>query len=111
MSVAVLWALVPQIACFMPDSMMTQAEKDCCKDMASNCSGPDMSHECCQTVARPDAGTVAKMIRNVSPDFAVVGRTIDTAASPLVAVSRRLSILNSHAPPDDPEASSVILRI
>ena len=42
LSVAMLWALVPQLACFMPDQM-TETEQQCCKEMANDCGGSGVS--------------------------------------------------------------------
>ena len=38
LSVAMLWALAPQLACFMP-GQMTETEQQCCKEMANDCGG------------------------------------------------------------------------
>ena len=110
-NVAMVWALAPQLACFMPDQMFTEPEKECCKQMANSCGGANMSHECCRSAVRIDVGTATKAVRHVAPQFEVTERTIDIAASLLLAGSRRLSVQNNHAPPHDPEASSLILRI
>src|SRR5947207_15439563 len=48
-SMALIWVLVPQLACFMPDPAATPAEMECCQKMKSDCSGMNMSHECCRT--------------------------------------------------------------
>ena len=53
-SLTMAWVLLPQIACFMPDAM-TETEQQCCKEMANDCSGSGMSHDCCRTVVRTDA--------------------------------------------------------
>ena len=110
LSVAMLWALVPQIACFMPDQM-TETEQQCCKQMANNCGGAAMSHECCKTVVRPDVGTLAATIRGIAPDFNVAARTFNAAAAVALPQSGDLAATFIHAPPHDIQASPVILRI
>ena len=42
--VAALWALAPQIACFMPDQM-TQFEQEYCRQMGGVSAGSGVSHE------------------------------------------------------------------
>jgi len=109
LSVTMLWALVPQIACFMPDQM-TETEQQCCKEMASDCGGASMSHACCQTVVRPNAGTLAKA-GGISPDFTFADRTLDMAALVPLPRSGNFAFTTNHAPPHDSETSPVILRI
>ena len=109
LSVAMVWALVPQLACFMPDQMLTEAEKECCKEMASECGGTSMSHACCPNPVRIDVGTAAKASRHTVPQFQVAG-TVEIATVSLLAGSR-LPIQDSHAPPRDPDISPLILRI
>jgi hypothetical protein len=47
----------PLMACMLPGSSMTTAEKECCRKMAGQCggqSGMPISHGCCVTVVRPE---------------------------------------------------------
>ena len=108
---AMAWAVAPQIACFMPDEMLTQAEKDCCKGMMRDCSGANMAHECCKTVGRAEVGTPAKASRSLAPSFEAAVGTLDVASSLLPAGSHTVSLRNNHAPPLDSAASFLILRI
>jgi hypothetical protein len=108
LSVAMVWALAPQIACFMPDEM-TEAERECCKQMAHDCGNAGMSHECCKTVVRPDVGALAKAVRDIAPDATVLDRTIDSLS--LVELPRVFSAPSYHAPPHDFGASPLVLRI
>ena len=112
LGVVLACALAPQLVCFMPDETLTQSEMDCCKEMASDCSSPKMSHACCQTVVQTDVGIAAKVVRNVIPRFDVAERMVDISATVLRhSSSRELPIHNNHAPPKDPLVSSSILRI
>ena len=111
LTIVMAWGLAPQIACFMPEQMLTQPERDCCKEMSSDCGGANMSHACCRTVVRTDVGITAKTVRIVTPHFDVAERMIDAASSIFLTPSRELSAGNGHAPPHDPGVSSLVLRI
>src|SRR5262245_1319050 len=103
LSVVLACALAPQLLCFMPDETLTQSEMDCCKEMASDCSSPKMSHACCQTVVRTSVGIAAKVVRNLIPRFDVAERVVTISATVLQHSSaRELAIYNNHAPPGDP---------
>jgi len=45
------------MACAIPDTQLTAAEKQCCKEMGGDCgqdaSGMPMSHSCCKTSVQP----------------------------------------------------------
>jgi len=109
LSLAALWALAPQIACFMP-GQMTQAEQECCQQMGGDCAGSGMSHECCQTVVRPDVGTLAKL-RDVMPDDNVAERVFETESFFLFVGSHPIAAPADETPPAPSGISSVILRI
>ena len=110
LSVAMLWAVVPQIACFMPDEMLTDVEKECCKQMANECGGTNMSHECCANPVRIDVGTAAKAIRHAAPQFQVAG-ILNIATTPALPAGSRLPAQDSQAPPHNSDISPLILRI
>ena len=109
--VAMAWGVAPQIACFMPDQTLSQQEKDCCKEIASDCAGSNMSHECCRTVVRTDVGIAAKAIRHVLPDSHLPNITTDIVRPMPLDGSRQLATRNNYAPPHDRKALSSILRI
>lgn len=109
LSVAMLWALVPQLVCFVPEEMLTGVEQECCQQMADECGGTNMSHECCPNPVRTDVGTAAKAIRHAAPQFQVAS-ILEIAAPPLLA-GARLSIQDGDAPPHNPDTSSLTLRI
>ena len=110
MTVAMVWGLGPQIACFMPNEPPAKAEMDCCEGLSSDC-GPSMSQDCCRTVVRSGAGIAAQSIRKVMPRTELAKKTVDFPASPALSGSRQLPVQISHAPPPVPEDSSTILRI
>src|SRR5262245_40808353 len=81
MSLTLLWAVAPQLACFMPGEVLTEAEHECCKEMLDACGGTNMTHDCCRTVIRADVGIVAKSIRSAPPQLFVVGTPDEITAS------------------------------
>ena len=91
----VLWVAAPQVACFVPCNEASMPAGDCCK-----------------VVVQPDVATVVKVQRDVAPHF-------EFAASIASCELPSLTILNDgnevpqeiHAPPQDPSASSLVLRI
>jgi hypothetical protein len=50
LTVAVLWAITPAMACVLPGATMTPAERECCHQMAEQCGSSMMpaSHSCCK---------------------------------------------------------------
>ena len=111
-SVTMLWAFVPQLACFMPDPTAMPAAMECCKEMMNDCSGMNMSHECCQTriPADPEAGIIAKAPRVHTPQVAEVVM-VHADSSLLWTSVHRLPVQDTHAPPHNADTSRLTLRI
>jgi hypothetical protein len=110
---ALVWALVPQLACFLPETTMTESEADCCKQMAGDCGDANMSsHACCRQVLRSDVATTVKAPRQIDPpvESAATFVTLDLPPLPYAADGRFI-IATVHAPPPDPQVSSLTLRI
>jgi len=42
----------PVMACMLPDSSLTDEERDCCQQMAGDCGQMPASHSCCQITVR-----------------------------------------------------------
>src|SRR5438132_5443823 len=109
LSVAIVWALVPPLACFMPDPALTPAEMDCCKQIANDC-GSSMSHDCCRTTGHTEIGIMVQVARVNAPNLAdavVPG----VQSLPLRTASRNLLVQDTHAPPHDPEVSPLVIGI
>jgi len=103
----ILWVVVPQIQCLMPDAM-TESEQQCCQQMANNCSATGMSHECCQTVQRPDVATVGTN-RSNGLDFTIAIHALHTSVVSVHAVTPAFVI--GHELPQSPGIASLNLRI
>jgi hypothetical protein len=111
--VAVLWALTPSVACFLPTNAMTAAELECCHKMAFECGSSTMasSHTCCRRSPQPNTGI--SPVRSFSPM-----RHAGVAAVPLAAIvivtpcsiARQLPALDLPLKGPSPGPSS-ILRI
>jgi hypothetical protein len=54
-ALALMLAALPVMACVLPGTGMTAAERACCKKMAEQCghAGMAKSHSCCQPTASP----------------------------------------------------------
>jgi hypothetical protein len=110
-TVVVAWALVPQLACFMPDQARTKSEMDCCEGMTSvDCNSANM-HDCCQTVVRTNFSVAVKIASNVIPPVDAANTWTAILAALAHDGFREVSLQDSHAPPPDPVVSSSILRI
>ena len=50
LTIALLWAVTPAVACVLPGATMTPAERECCHHMAEQCGSTRMpaSHSCCK---------------------------------------------------------------
>jgi hypothetical protein len=99
LSMAVLWAVVPQLACFTPGQIV------------ADCGNGGMSHECCQVVVQFDVGTPAKTVAKVAPELSLAEAPFETALAVLFAGFNTTFITSDHSLPPDPGISSVILRI
>ena len=111
-AVILAWGLVPQLACFVPEQMLTQAEQDCCEKMAAECGGTmTMSHACCRTVVRADSGIATKATRDVMPRVDVAEVFTEAVPVLLSHVSSDAARQTDHAPPGTLTVSSLVLRI
>jgi hypothetical protein len=109
-AMALVWGLVPQIACFLPDQLLTASEKDCCETMAGQCGQMDMP--CCRTVVRTDMTAIqAQVVRSINPALNAVPVAPVTSCALLPRRWTGSFVLDDHAPPPDVGASSLTLRI
>jgi hypothetical protein len=109
-SIALVVALVPQLACFMPDSAATSADMECCRLMMDDCSGMNMSQECCPPSPLPDVAIVVKALR-INMEQIGEAVLLNTEAATRWTVMLRLPHEDSHLPPDSVTHSPLILRI
>src|SRR5438552_19108469 len=114
LTIALLWAFTPAMACVLPGAIMTPAERECCHHMAEQCGSSMMqaSHACCKT--HGPANTVLPQAQAVGPlrplSIAVVPPVASLGALSTVTLGSHLSLL--HAPPPEPSpGSNSILRI
>ncbi len=110
LSLTILWVVAPQMACFMPETV-TESEHECCQQMANECGGSGMSHECCRTVVRLDVATLARANRDIGFDFSVAGEAFNTIAAVSSQVDSTPVFDISHASSDLSGTAPVILRI
>lgn len=110
--ITVLWAATPAIACLVPMRAMTQAERDCCLNMAQECGSSVMpsSHSCCRGRRHDTIVTPVSTYSPVRPfDVAIIPQT----AIPLVAKTSLFTGVPAFEtpPPESSPGCSSILRI
>jgi hypothetical protein len=114
LTIALLWAITPAMACVLPGATMTPAERECCHHMAEQCGSSMMpaSHSCCKAQGPTNtvlpqvliAGAVRPLTIAVIPPVASLG------ALPVSTVHSYFSFL--HAPPPEPSPGyNSVLRI
>ena len=114
-TLVLLLAALPVMACAAPGSVMTAAERDCCKRMADQCghSGMAKSHGCCEIQTAPnDFPAVKASLSQLDHSL------IDLNAPPVVqtiADARLLITTNTsfptHSPPGLGYRPTTVLRI
>src|ERR1035438_3597160 len=67
LTIALLWAITPAMACVLPGATMTPAERECCHHMAEQCGSSVMpaSHSCCK--AQGPTNTVLPQAQAAGP--------------------------------------------
>ncbi len=109
---AVLWAVTPAVACFLPMHPMTPAEHECCRKMAQQCGSSLMpsSHSCCQEHQRDDA---VNPVSTYSPTRPFSVAIVPQAAFVLIdsALIAPLSAALEAPPPESSPGCTSVLRI
>ena len=107
-----VWAS-PLMACMLPDALLTDEERECCKSMNDDCGQMDMpsSHSCCKVVVRQsDSYLINSRFPTIHPAPAVMLLVVDVSPSPANAMVTR-SPFHGHSPPLSPPDTISILRI
>lgn len=105
-----LWAS-PVMACMISDTL-TEAERECCQEMADNCGSSAMpdSHSCCNTAVQQ----LDPYLANSRFDFsyshpAVIQVPVANVHAPAAIAEAQPS--QTHSPPVSPPETLSILRI
>jgi hypothetical protein len=106
-----VWSLVPAMACTLPETQMTPAERACCVEMQRNCSGMDMpaSHPCCQKQVRTEQAALVQKGPHISQPEAVQIVPGMQMALPVSFMCEQHSL--NVSPPQSPPSAVTILRI
>jgi len=114
LTIALLWAITPAVACVLRGATLTAAEQKCCHHMAEQCGSPTMpaSHYCGK--AQGPTNNVFPQALTAGPNrpltVAVIASIASLATLPAVTVRSHLSFL--HAPPPEPSPGyNCVLRI
>jgi len=114
---SLLLLATPIMACLIPASSMTAAERDCCKRMAGECgkAGMPQSHPCCQTTTVPDQFAAIKSSSTVNSAQLTLIATSALDYTFSVPKPHEIGAVawapDIHSPPVSPPASISVLRI
>ncbi|MGB9202948.1 MAG: hypothetical protein WCB94_03125 [Terriglobales bacterium] len=112
LTIALLWAITPAMACVLPGATMTPAERECCHHMAQQCGSSMIpaSHSCCK--AQGPANTVLPKAQAAGPlrrlAVAVVPPVASLGVLPAVTVGAHLAFLHALPPEPSPGGNSVL---
>lgn len=103
----------PLMACMLPDTALTQEERECCQDMDGRCGQMDMpaSHSCCKLTVRDfDPYLVNSRVSMVHQPVLILPHSSNHVFLPQ-DLSRPEFLLSDHSPPLFLPDTSSILRI
>jgi hypothetical protein len=115
-TLALLLAALPAVACAVPGTVMTAAERACCKRMADQCghSGMAKSHGCCEIQTAPNDFHALKA-SFAQLDHSLIDLHAQPAESQTTADSHLRFTTNTpfptHSPPGLAYSATTILRI
>jgi hypothetical protein len=115
-TLALLLAALPAVACAVPGTVMTAAERECCKRMADQCgySGMAKSHGCCEIQTAPNDFHALKASFTQLDHF-LMDLHMQPAESQTTAGAHLLFTTNTpfptHSPPGLAYSASTVLRI
>ena len=102
----------PVMACLSPDSFLTDEERDCCQQMAGDCSQMPVSHSCCQTTIR---GSDPFLVNSRADILVPIGLVLDLQFNAAMGLPDSFSAIADdsdwHAPPRSSPANFSLLRI
>ena len=108
-----VWAS-PLMACMLPDTALTQEERECCQDMDGSCGQMDMpaSHSCCKVTVRDfDPYLVNSRVSIVYPQPVLILPHTSSHVSLPQNLSQPEFLLSDYSPPPFLPDTSSILRI
>lgn len=116
---SLLLLATPIMACLLPTSAMTAAERECCKRMGQECGdrnkGMPQSHSCCQTITVPNHLAVMKSssyLNSQQPTMFVALAIYPAAAiATLPEPDSFLWTTDIHSPPVSLPVAVSVLRI
>ena len=110
LAIAMMWAVVPQLACYMSYRTLSAAEMECCKEMLDACGNPNMTHECCRVEPPPHDGIAVKIVRYDPPRVEIAETPLISSSVPSEAMRQQVT-QGPPPPPHDPSTLSLILRV
>jgi len=103
----------PLMACLLPDTAMTDEERECCRQMAGNCEEMPSSHSCCQPKVRDtDPYLSASRLRISAPSQAALAvLPVSKVIGWPDLISQFVTSSDAHTSPESPPVKTSILRI
>jgi hypothetical protein len=102
----------PLMACLVAYNTLSDAERECCRQMAGSCDEMPSSHSCCQTAVRDNGPYLSNpriTIAAPAPIALVVLPFNKTIGLP--DNTSQFVATDAHAPPGSPPSKTSILRI
>jgi hypothetical protein len=103
----------PLMACLLPNSALTDEERECCRQMAGDCGQMPSSHSCCRAVIRDSDPYVSssRVAPTVPSSLTIAVLPLGQAVALPARISLLISFLDTHSPPQSPPKEVSILRI
>lgn len=106
--VVMLWALLPQLACFLPEAKANESEAACCEQMPEHCgqqqTPPEHSstHTCCRHILASYVVATIKVQPEIDPPLelpAAISPAVELVFIPEAGGWHKFFLPNFHAPP------------
>ena len=103
----------PLMACIVSGDISTEAERECCQQMADNCGSVTMpdSHSCCKTTVREIGSYLANSRFDFSYSHPAVTQLVGMDFYAPATLTEAQSLVQTHSPPVSPPETISILRI
>ena len=112
-TVAALLALLGTtgLSCFVPQQLLSASEKECCRQMGSQCGSKEMPspQSCCKLPTQLYTDRIEHF--QIAPAGAIAASLPVAPASILLNVNSTLTIAKFDSPPLSPSETNSVLRV
>ena len=116
-AVAALLALLgtPGLSCFVPQQLLSASEKECCRQMGSQCGSKEMStpQSCCKSPSQQNAQLyIASGEHFQIAPAGIIAAFLPVEPTPILLVAdSALTVAQFHSPPLSPSETNSVLRL